>query len=72
MRAALNHTSVQLSFSQSSRGERFQNDVCHFNRYGIQLGTKIPLWGGFTGRGQFTLREWTPKPKMTKAEWANH
>lgn len=26
--------------------------------------------GGFTGHGHFTLREWTPRPKMTRHEWA--
>jgi hypothetical protein len=36
----------------------------------VQLGTKVALWGGFTGNGNFTLRLWTPKPKMTAAEWA--
>ena len=41
-----------------------------FNRYGIQLGTKVPLWSGFTSGGKFTLRQWTPRPKMLKAEWA--
>ena len=35
----------------------------------MQLGTKVPLWGGFTGDGQFFLRLWTPKPKMKKEEW---
>ena len=28
------------------------------------------MWGGFTGQGRFTFRAWTPRPKMTKAEWA--
>ena len=46
-----------------------ENEFHTYNRYGIQLGIKVPLWGGFTGQGQFTLREWTPKPKMTKADW---
>ena len=36
----------------------------------MQLGIKVPLWGGFTGGGQFTLRQWTPRPKMLKSEWA--
>ena len=51
-------------------GEKQNPDVHTHNRYGVQLGTKVPLWGGFTGRGKFTLREWTPRPKMTKEEWA--
>ena len=51
-------------------GERLENDFHTYNRYGIQLGTKVPLWGGFTGGGKFTLRLWTPAPKMTKEAWA--
>ena len=34
------------------------------------IGVKVPLWGGFTGKGRFSLRLWTPRPKMTKEEWA--
>lgn len=44
-------------------------NVHTFNRYGVQFGTKVPLWGGFTGGGQFTLRLWTPRPKMLKGDW---
>jgi len=43
-----------------------------FSRYGVQLGTKVPLWGGFTGEGQFALRLWTQRPKQKKEEWAQH
>ena len=52
------------------KGERLDPKLLTFNRYGIQLGDKVPLWGGFTGAGKFTLRLWTPKPKMNKLEWA--
>ena len=51
-------------------GERMDNDFHTYNRYGIQLGKKVPLWGGFTGGGKFTLRLWTPAQKMTKEAWA--
>ena len=43
-----------------------------FNKYGVQLGTKIPLCGGFTGDGHFSLKLWTTKPKMKMEEWAQH
>ena len=43
-----------------------------YNRYGSQLGAKVPLWGGFSGAGTFPLKLWTPSPKMTKVEWAKH
>lgn len=36
----------------------------------MQLGIEVPLWGGFTGGGKFTLRLWTERPKMKKEEWA--
>ena len=42
-------------------GETPTPDCYHYNRYGIQLGVKIHLWGGFSGHGRFTLREWTPQ-----------
>ena len=54
----------------------FDADVCvcvshHFRRNRkTQHGIKVPLWGGFTGGGKFTLRLWTPRPKMKKEEWA--
>ena len=51
-------------------GEKNDNAMHTYNRYGIQLGEKVPLWGGFTGQGTFTLREWTPRPNMTKEDWA--
>ena len=53
-------------------GEQYDNAMHNYNRYGTQLGQKVPLWGGFTGHGKFTLREWTPRPKMTKGDWVQH
>ena len=50
-------------------GEQHDNAMHTYNRYGVQLGQKVPLWGGFTGEGKFTLRQWTPRPKMTKQDW---
>ena len=41
-------------------------------KYGVQLGTKVPLWGGFCGSGEFAMRIWIAKAKMTKAEWSQH
>ena len=52
------------------RGERMDPALHTHNRYCIQLGEKVPLWGGFIGSGEFTLRLWTPTPKMNKAAWA--
>ena len=63
------HAAQRITSMWMCTGEAFDNDVHTFNRYGVQLGQKIPLWGGFSGNGQFTLRLWTPKPKMTTLEW---
>ena len=63
------HAAQRLTSMWMRAGEGFNNDVLTFNRYGVQLGVKVPLWGGFTGNGKFALRLWTPKPKMTKEEW---
>ena len=52
------------------RGEKMDPALHTYNRYGVQLGEKVPLWGCFTGAGEFTLRLWTPSPKMSKAAWA--
>ena len=51
-------------------GETMKNDAHTYNRYGVQLGTKVPLWGGFSGGGKFVLRLWTPRPKMKQEDWA--
>ena len=53
-------------------GERLDPKLHTMIRYGVQLGDKVPLWGGSTGAGEFTLRLWTPTPKMNKVEWARY
>ena len=63
------HAAQRIGHMWLQHGETARPEVHTFNRYGVQLGTKVPLWGGFTGGGQFTLRLWTPRPKMTKVEW---
>ena len=64
------HMAQSIKHTWMLQGETQSPDLHTFNRYGVQLGIKVPLWGGFTGRGHFTLREWTPRPKMNKVEWA--
>ena len=64
------HAAQRITCNWLKLGERLENDVHTFNRYGVQLGTKVALWGGFAASGSFTLRLWTPTPKMTKEEWA--
>ena len=54
------------------RIEKMDPSLNTFNRYGVQLGVKVVLWGGFTGDGKFSLRLWTDKPRMKKEEWAQY
>ena len=64
------HMAQSVKHTWVREDEKLGNDAHHHNRYGVQLGVKVPLWGGFTGGGRFALKEWTPRPKMTKEEWA--
>ena len=66
------HAAQSIKHMWIKKGEALDNDLHTYNRYGVQLGDKVPLWGGFTGTGQFTLRLWTPKPKLDKPTWAEH
>ena len=64
------HAAQRIDHMWMKKGEAMDKNVHTYNRCGVQLGTKVPLWGGFSDTGQFTLRMWTPAPKMTKEEWA--
>lgn len=64
------HAAQRIQHTWVKKGEGLENDLHTYNRYGSQLGTKVPLWGGFTGGGAFSLRLWTEKPKMDKPAWA--
>ena len=63
------HAAQRITCMWLRKGEAADPNVHTYNRYGVQLGTKVPLWGGFTGGGQFTVRLWTPCAKMSKADW---
>ena len=63
------HAAQSLRHMWMRKCEKTDPALLTVNRYGIQLGEKIPLWGGFSGDGQFNLRLWTQRPKLTKAEW---
>ena len=43
-----------------------------YKEYGSQLGTKVPLWGGFNAQGGLCLRLWTNTAKMNADEWMEH
>ena len=66
------HAAQSIRHMWMRRKEAMDPALHTFNRYGVQLGDKVPLWGGFTGDGQFSLKLWTDKPKMKMEEWAQH
>ena len=68
---AQKHAAQSIKAMWVKEGEGLDNDLHTHNRYGVQLGLKVPLWGGFTGEGQFTYRCWSEKPKLDQAIWAD-
>ena len=61
----------------STLGSAMSFHSCHplsfwMSKYGVQLGVKVPLWGGFSVHGGFALKLWIEKPKMDKEAWAGH
>ena len=63
------HAAQSIRHMWMKETEKMDPTLHTHNRYGVQLGTKVPLWGGFTGDGTFSLRLWTAKPKMKKEDW---
>ena len=66
------HAAQAIKAMWMKKGEAMSPDVHTYNRYGVQLGDKVPLWGGFNVKGGFALKLWTEKAKMTKDQWATH
>lgn len=66
------HAAQSITHVWMKKTEKMDNNVHTHNRYGVQYGVKVPLWGGFTGGGSFALRLWTARAKMDKPEWAQH
>ena len=66
------HAAQAIKHMWIKKGESLDNDLHTHNRYGVQLGDKVPLWGGFNGQGQFRLKLWTDTPKLDKSSWAHH
>ena len=66
------HAAQSITHMWVTKGESLDNDLHTHNRYGVQLGIKVPLWGGFTGRGEFTMKLWTERPKLDKERWAQY
>ena len=66
------HAAQAIKHMWVKKGEALDNSLHTFNRYGIQLGHKVPFWGGFTGDGNFSLKLWTERPKLDKESWAVH
>ena len=66
------HAAQSIRHMWMKKNEKMDPALHTYNKYGVQLGTKVPLWGGFTGDGTFSLRLWTEKAKMKKEAWAKH
>ena len=66
------HAAQAIKAMWMKKGEGMDPDVHTYNRYGVQLGVKVPLWGGFNVHGGFALKLWTSRAKMNKDEWATH
>ena len=66
------HAAQNIRHMWMKKTEKMDPTLHTYNRYGVQLGAKVPLWGGFTGDGSFSLRLWTAKPKMKKEEWVQY
>ena len=59
------HAAQAIKHMWVQDGEALDNSLHTYNRYGVQLGEKVPLWGGFTGQGKFTLKLWTERPTLS-------
>ena len=68
---AQKHAAQSIKSMWVKEGEALDNDLHTHNRYGVQLGLKVPLWGGFNGAGQFTYKFWSEKPKLDQDIWAH-
>ena len=66
------HAAQNIRHMCMKKTEKMDPTLLTYNTYGIQLRTKVPLWGGFTRDGTFALRLWTEKPKMKKEEWVQY
>ena len=66
------HAAQTVRHMWMHRHEKMDPAMLTMNRYGVQLGDKVPLWGGFKGEGRFTFRLWTPTPKLTREQWSKH
>ena len=64
------HAAQSIRHMWMRKDEKMDPKLHTYNKYGVQLGKKVPLWGGFTGDGKFTLRIWSARAKFNKDEWA--
>ena len=66
------HAAQAIKHMWVRKGESLDNDLHTYNRYGPQLGVKVPLWGGFSGNGVFSMKLLTDQAKLNKELWADH
>ena len=50
------HAAQRIDRMWLRTGEKLLPDANTFNRYGVQLGTKVPVWGGRSGSGRLSQR----------------
>ena len=63
------HAAQAAKHTWMKRDEKVDPQLHTFNRYGVKLGEKVLLWGGFTGTGHFPSKIRSPRPKMSRDEW---
>ena len=66
------HAAQSIRHMWMKKTEKMDHTLFTHSRYGVQLGTKVPLWGVMTGNGTFSLRLCTPRPKMKREDWIQY
>ena len=61
-----NHAAQAIKRMWLKKNEKHDPAVLTWNRYGVQLGVKVPLWGGMSGQNAFPMKFWTDRPTMTR------
>ena len=60
------HAAQAIKHMWVKSGEAQDNSLHTYNRYGVQLGDKVPFWGGFTGDGKLAFKLWAERPQLDR------
>ena len=52
------HAAQRITSTWLQDGEALDSDLHTLSRYGVQHGTRIPLWGGVSAAGKSFLSLW--------------